>query len=264
VGEKDRWHRLADLIQDSGLPASDKSVYRFLLDRADYKSAELPAKFTPTRKTIARKTSLSYSQVGYSTRHLERHGWLKTSGKHGPGHPITYALTAGTGCDCTGRVHVAAVTDRSATAVAEDTTPDQPRWQCVAAVADVTGSAGDGLATVPAPASTANGWQRTLPTNTANAAGQTALSTERQREGEVVRERDQKQRDGKTSRLPPDWLLIRQVVRIVQTRPAAACAAPSSPSGLGCSRSRPSCGKRSESPTGRRRSTSAASTSSNR
>jgi hypothetical protein len=106
---KDRWHQLADLIQDSNLPASDKSVFRFLLDKADWKSAELPAQFRPTRETIARKTSLSYSQTGYSSRHLQRHGWLAITGRTGPGHPLRYTLTAGTQCDCTGRVHVATV-----------------------------------------------------------------------------------------------------------------------------------------------------------
>jgi hypothetical protein len=40
---KDRWHQLADAIQESNLPASDKSVYRLLLDRADYVTAVLPA-----------------------------------------------------------------------------------------------------------------------------------------------------------------------------------------------------------------------------
>jgi hypothetical protein len=104
---KDRWHQLADLIQDSNLPASDKSMFRFLLDKADWKSAELPAQFTPTREMIARKTSLSYSQTGYSSRHLQRHSWLAITGRTGPGHPLRYTLTVGTQCDCTGRVHVA-------------------------------------------------------------------------------------------------------------------------------------------------------------
>jgi hypothetical protein len=222
VGEKDRWHQLAGAVQDSNMPASDKSVFRYLLDCADYVTADLPAKFTPTRKTIGRKTSLSRSQVGYSARHLVKHGWLVVTGHSGPGHPLSYALSAGSQCDCTGRVHVADVADvaeQPESAVTEHTHADQQRWHRVADVADIADSAGDGLATVPASGNSANRWHRTVPTNGANAAGQTVLSTERHREGEVVRERDQKQRDVKTSRLPPDWPLIRQVVRTVHNAP---------------------------------------------
>ena len=152
-----RWHQLAGAIRDSNLPASDKAVFQFLLSRSDYKTAELPARFTPTRETIARKTSLSYSQVGYSTRHLERHGWVTAKGVTGPGHPLEYSFAIGGNCDCTGRVH------------APRTVP-----------ADT--------ATMPTGrGNTASGWHRTLPTNGANTAGQTAVSTVRQREGKVER-----------------------------------------------------------------------------
>jgi hypothetical protein len=100
-----RWHDLRDAIVDSNLPASDKAVYRYLLDKANYTTAELSAEHTPTRKVIARKTSLSYAQVGYSTGHLRRHGWLDAKGATGPGHPLEYRLALGVPCDCSGRVH---------------------------------------------------------------------------------------------------------------------------------------------------------------
>ena len=152
---KDRWHQLADAIRESNLPASDKHVFRFLLDVADWKTAELPARFTPTRKTIARKTSLSYSQVGYSTRHLQRHAWLSARGATSPGHPLEYRFALGGQCDCTGRVHA--------------------RKRCQP----------DG-ATVPTDD------PRTLPTDGANAAGQDAVPTERRREGGVERKPEPK------------------------------------------------------------------------
>jgi hypothetical protein len=145
---KDRWHQLADAMQDSNLPASDKSVFRYLLDRADYKTAELPAKFTPTQRVIARKTSVSYSQVRYSLGHLERHGWLVIAGKPGPGHPRHYEFQVGADCHCTGRVHA---TGQRCQPQASTVPTDDPR---------------------------------TVPTNGANAAGQTVRPTERHREGD--------------------------------------------------------------------------------
>ena len=90
----DRWHQLADAIQASNLPASDKSVYRYLLDRADYGTAEMPAKFTPKQAVIARKTSHSLRQVRYAIRHLERHKWLTAEGRTGPGKSRRYTLSA--------------------------------------------------------------------------------------------------------------------------------------------------------------------------
>ena len=103
--DKDRWHQLADAIGASNLRASDKSVYRALLDRADYGTAVMQHRFTETQATIARKTSHSPRMVRYAIRHLERHGWLTANGKTGPGRPLTYSLAAGSSCDCTGRVH---------------------------------------------------------------------------------------------------------------------------------------------------------------
>lgn len=106
TGPKDRWHQLDDAIDAWGLPASDRSVFRCLLKRADWKTAELPPKFTPDRPTIGRVTGLSLRQVHYSVRHLQRHGWLTVGGATGRGHTRAYVLTIGTGCDCTGRVHL--------------------------------------------------------------------------------------------------------------------------------------------------------------
>jgi hypothetical protein len=80
-------------------------VFRYLLDRADYGTAVLPAKFTPVQADIARTTSHSRHQVRYAIRHLERHKWLDVEGRTGPGKPLRYTLATGTGCDCTGRVH---------------------------------------------------------------------------------------------------------------------------------------------------------------
>jgi hypothetical protein len=105
AASKDRWHQLADAIAASNMRESDKSVYRFLLDKADYATAELPPKFTPPRKVIARKTSVSLRQVSYAIEHLKRHGWLTATGTTGPGKTLVYTLLAGNSCDCTGRVH---------------------------------------------------------------------------------------------------------------------------------------------------------------
>lgn len=101
----DRWHQLDDAIDASGLPASDRAVFRALLKRSDYVSADLPARFTPTRQELCRTTGLNLRQVNYSVRHLERHGWLAVSGAAGLGHKPECKLGAGAGCDCHGRVH---------------------------------------------------------------------------------------------------------------------------------------------------------------
>jgi hypothetical protein len=137
-----RWNGLLDALKRSNLPASDKAVYRVLLDAANYETTVLLAKFTPTREQIGRETSLSRSQVGYSTRHLVRHGWLAVQGKTGPNKPRRYGLGIGADCDCTGRVHA-------------------PRT--------VSTDEGNGV----------NHWHRTVSTNGVNAAGQTASPTEK-------------------------------------------------------------------------------------
>jgi hypothetical protein len=190
---KDRWHQLADAMQDSNLPASDKSVFRYLLDRADYKTAELPAKFTPTQRLIARKTSVSYSQVRYSLHHLQRHGWLIISGKSGPARPRHYEFRVGAGCHCTGRVHVADVVTHVTSQLSNPshtkTGPDLHGWHRVTDVTDLRGNGGPDIADSPeqcqpkAPTVPTDD-PRTVPTNGANAAGQTVRPTERHREGD--------------------------------------------------------------------------------
>jgi hypothetical protein len=154
----DRWHQLADAIQASNLPASDKSVYRYLLDRADYGTVEMPAKFAPKQAVIARKTSHSLRQVRYAIRHLERHEWLTAAGRTGPGKSRRYTLSAGTGCNCAGRVHV------PGTAATGNPERRQPDSQAAATIDN-----------------------RTAATNGGNAAAQTPVPTERQREGRVGR-----------------------------------------------------------------------------
>ena len=54
-----RWHELAAAIGSSNMRASDKSVFRHLLDKADYATAVLPPKFTPKQAAIAKQTSHS-------------------------------------------------------------------------------------------------------------------------------------------------------------------------------------------------------------
>jgi hypothetical protein len=143
----DRWHQLASAIQASNLPASDKSVFRYLLDRADYGSAVMPDRFTPTEVTVGLKTSYSRRQVQYSVAHLRRHGWLVTKRA---GRRLAYEFCSGAMCDCTGRRH------RPQTGATES--PDKR-----------------------------NGCAGTSATDRRNAAGQTTVSTERQREGRVGR-----------------------------------------------------------------------------
>jgi hypothetical protein len=152
------WHRLLAAIKASNLAASDKAVYRLLLDKADYRTAELPARFAPRQAVIARETSLSLRQVKYATGHLRRHGWLTAKGKTAPGRTLEYSLAAGLPCDCTGRRHEA-----------ERVQPDSR-----------TG---------------ATFGTRTRATNGCNAAGQSTVSTERQREERVERQ----------SSAVPDW-----------------------------------------------------------
>ena len=132
---RDRWHELADACRDSNLTAADKAVFLYLLSRADYDTAELAARYTPTREVIQRKTSLSRTQVGYSTRHLERHGWLTAKGTTGPGKPLEYAFAVGCECDCTGRVHVP---ERCQPAAATVSTSDTERCQPTVSTPQVT------------------------------------------------------------------------------------------------------------------------------
>jgi hypothetical protein len=174
----DRWHQPADAIQRSNMSAADKSVFRFLLDRADYRTAELPAKFTPTQRAIGRMTSHSRRQVQYSLDHLARHAWITADGATGPGRPRRYSFTIGADCDCQGRVHAP---ERA-----------QPETQTGATFGYQTGA-----------------------TNGRNAAGQTPDRTERQREGGVKRQVS----PSTSTRLPPDWPLIRHIVRIVHADP---------------------------------------------
>jgi hypothetical protein len=102
---RDRWHELDNAIGDSRLPASDRAVYHRRLKKADYATAELPAKFTESQAQVARAVGITVRQVRRSERHLERHGWLKISGPTGRGHKPSYVLLLGAQCDCTGRRH---------------------------------------------------------------------------------------------------------------------------------------------------------------
>jgi hypothetical protein len=108
TGPKDRWHQLADAISETNLPASDKAIFRYLLDKADWRTAELPARFTPLQQEIGRKTSHSPRQIRYSLTHLGQHGWLTTGRREDDKRRHTYALAYGWACDCPGRRHTAA------------------------------------------------------------------------------------------------------------------------------------------------------------
>ena len=102
-----RWVQLRDAMADSNLPASDKAVFRYLLDKADYSTAHLPVRFTPAQGEVARKTGVTERQVRRAERHLEHHGWLEVGDAKttGPGKRRSVALRFGTRCDCKGRVH---------------------------------------------------------------------------------------------------------------------------------------------------------------
>ena len=149
---RDRWHRLAGAVHDSNLPASDKAVFRYLLDKADYVTAALPPKFTPNQAGIARQTSHRLRQGKYAVGHLRRLGWLWTEGRTGPGRTLTYTLALGAGCNCAGRVH--------------QSEPEPERVQ-------------------PGPPTGATFGYRTGATNGCNAAGQVPNHTERALRGVV-------------------------------------------------------------------------------
>jgi hypothetical protein len=100
--DKNRWHRLVDAIQASNLPPSDRSVFRFLLDKSNYGTGELPKQFTPSQSKIAKGTGLSPRMVRYALQHLRRHGWVASTGST---NKVQYTLAAGSLCDCAGRVH---------------------------------------------------------------------------------------------------------------------------------------------------------------
>jgi hypothetical protein len=121
----DRWHQLDDAIDASDLPASDRAVYHRRLKRADYGTAELPARFTETQAEVAKATGITVRQVRRSERHLESHGWLEVSGTTGRGHKPSYRLLVGKLCDCTGRVHApkADTGPKADTLMADTSTP---------------------------------------------------------------------------------------------------------------------------------------------
>lgn len=158
-----RWHELRDALATSNLPASDKAVYRALLDKADFRTACLDPRYTPRQAVIAKETSLSLRQVKYAEQHLARHGWLAATGATGPGRTRRYELAAGGSCDCSGRRHA----------------PGQ-RVQPAPSTTGATGA-------TECP-NGCNHCTRTGATNGCNAAGQTPNPTERQREEGEVRE----------------------------------------------------------------------------
>jgi hypothetical protein len=174
----DRWHQLADAIQRSNMSAADKSVFRFLLDRADYRTAELPAKFTPTQRAIGRMTSHSRRQVQYSLDHLARHGWVTAGGATGPGRPRRYSFAAGADCDCQGRVHA----------------PERAQPEAIT-----------GATTAP---------ERAQPTGATRQVRPLVALRGSEREG-VERQVS----PSTSARLPSDWTLYRQLIRIVHADP---------------------------------------------
>jgi hypothetical protein len=151
-----RWVILRDAIKASSLPASDKAVYRALLDAADYTTAVLLPGFTPAQVKVAAETGLSRRQVQYAERHLELHGWLTVSGSTGPGKRRHYVLRDGGPCHCAGRVHERAQRERPARVERA-----QPEWP---ERAQPTGATG------------ATFGHRSGATNGRNAAGQKPLS----------------------------------------------------------------------------------------
>jgi hypothetical protein len=151
-----RWHQLADAVGASNLRASDKSVFRYLLDKADFGTAELPPGFTPNQAKIARQTSISRRQVTYAIDHLRRHGWVTTSGTTAPGRTLGYSLGLGAECDCTGRVH---------------------DHRTVATGTGATAATGGGERVQPQTATGATFGRRTVATNGSNAAGHTVRQT---------------------------------------------------------------------------------------
>ena len=70
-----RWHDLRAAVKASNLTAADKAVFLARVDHSTYGTADMPARWTRSQKTVARETSLSRRQVQYSEAHLERHGW---------------------------------------------------------------------------------------------------------------------------------------------------------------------------------------------
>ena len=107
MAARDRWHQLAGAIGASNLAASDKSVFRYLLDRADYATAELPPKFTPKQASIAKQTSHSIRQVKYAIGHLRPHARLHACPRRRvrlsrPGSPARTGATGATGATRTG------------------------------------------------------------------------------------------------------------------------------------------------------------------
>lgn len=199
----DRWHQLANAIQNSNLPASDKSVFRLLLDKADYVTADLPAMYTPTQQRIGRLTSHSLRQVKYALEHLERHGWVATGRSLEDKRRTAYTLNAGRACDCPGRRHVAVQSATSGQSATSSATEEKVQRRTsaritengaanVANVADLAGGTqgsngkvqpGTEIGATPAPYIGA--------TDRCNAAGQTPSHTERQREGEVKEEKQE-------------------------------------------------------------------------
>jgi hypothetical protein len=102
-----REQQLGDAIELAQIPARDYRIYRALLKRARWKSAEILDQYQPrSLEELAALSKMSRSNVALGLNHLQRHGWLLRfryidgKGIGGRGHGTKYQPDLGRDCDC--------------------------------------------------------------------------------------------------------------------------------------------------------------------
>ena len=187
---KDRWHQLQDLIEASNMPAADTTIYKYLLGKSDYRSAELEPRWTPTREKIEGKPGYPaagplLSQAPPAARLAIRPGAAQVA-VH-PGRDQLRLPRPGPRSKCSG---CSGYRQRHSTGPGNGATPQrQSRFHRTASkiMQRMSGSrAFPGRRTRGEPCLSATGCNQCTKigaTHWCNAAGQRARSTGRQREG---------------------------------------------------------------------------------
>jgi hypothetical protein len=99
-----RERELRKAVRQARLPPRDFKIFTVLLDRADFKTAEIPGRFQPkSLDALAGLCEMSMATLCRGLAHLEAEGWLKRGrSAGGRGCPTWYTLTLGGRCYCSG------------------------------------------------------------------------------------------------------------------------------------------------------------------
>jgi hypothetical protein len=162
---------------------AEKVVFLILLERSDNTDCTVPDFMTPSTKDLADMCGYTAWWTRGAITHLEKHGWIiRGHTRGGRGHKSTYQLAAGKPCDCLPKQ------------ASPPTRPEPPKQ-----------------ATPLAPFSAERGYS-TSPERGYFVSGNG-------RSGPVSDEGHRRGRGKEGAALPPDWTLVRQLIRIVHADP---------------------------------------------